>query len=144
MKRLICLLVSVCALSSCVGPARTDAVYGGKAVETAKAVRSAVETARLAASTALRKATGQYLSVVLAESEEEADSTAGAFDSIQPPTDRSEALHEELSALIDDALNVLRDLRIAARRTELAPLRDLARSLGDISEKLRSFVEDRE
>ncbi len=144
MKRLICLLVSVCALSSCVGPARTDAVYEAKAVETAKAVRSAVETARLAASTALHNVTGQYLSVVLAESEEEADATAGAFDSIQPPSDRSEALHENLSALIDDAVDVLRGLRIAVRRTELRSLPEKAEALAAISRALASFVRERE
>ncbi|MFY9586653.1 MAG: hypothetical protein WAT66_04265 [Actinomycetota bacterium] len=144
MRRLVCLLVCAAALSSCVGPARTDAVYEGKAVETAKAVRSAIETARLAASTAPDNATGQYLSVVLADSEEEADASAGAFDSIQPPTDRSETLHDELSAVIEDALTILRELRIAVRGTELGALKRGADRLASIGRALESFVEEHE
>jgi hypothetical protein len=144
MKRLACLLVCALAVPSCVGPARTDRVYEGKAVETAKAVRSAVETARLAASTAPDSATGQYLSIVLAESEEEADAAAGAFDSIQPPSDRSEALHENLIAMIDEALDVLRELRIAIRRTDLAELPRKANELLPIARDLASFVEEHE
>ena len=142
MRRLVCLLL--CAAAACVGPARTDRVYEGKAVDAAKAVRSAVETARLAATTAPKKSTGQYLSIVLRDAEEEADAASVAFDSIQPPSPASEKLHEALSSLIERAVDALRALRIAVRRTELASLRVIARNLGDVTRGLASFVEARE
>jgi hypothetical protein len=142
MKRLICL--ALCVATACVGPARTDRVYEGKAVDTAKAVLSAVETARLAASTAPANATGQYLSVALREAEKEADAASGAFDSIQPPSDRSEKLHDDLAPVFRDAVDGLRGLRIAVRRSQLAVLRDLAARLAGVSKILAAFVEERE
>jgi hypothetical protein len=143
MKRLgFLVLVLVVA---CVGPARTDRVYVGKAVETAKSVRSAIETARLAALGASKgKATVSYLSVVLGEAESEADSASGAFDSIQPPSDRSESLHDSLADLIDKALDGLRAMRVAARRSEPSALPALARDLAPVSKQLESFIEEHE
>jgi hypothetical protein len=143
MKRLSCLIL--CVAAACVGPARTDRVYEGKAVETAKAVRSAVETARLAGAAAGRgKATGQYLSVVLGETEDDAGAAAGAFDSIQPPSQHSAELHDQLSEVIQSAIDRLREMRIAARRTELDLLASIADDLAGMSSELKDFVEAHE
>lgn len=143
MKRLSCLLLVVAV--ACVGPARTDRVYEGKAVETAKAVRSAIETARLAADAAGEgNATVSYLSVVLGEAESDAGSASGAFDSIQPPSDRSEALHETLAGVIGEAIDRLRDMRIVVRRSEPKELPSIARQLTDLSRRLEAFVEEHE
>jgi hypothetical protein len=143
MKRLVCWVVV--ALTACVGPARTDSSYEGKAVETAKTVVSAVETARLAARAAARgQATGQYLSIVLGEAEDEAGAAASAFDSIQPPSKRSENLHGRLSEVVTAAIDVLRELRIAARRSQIAALQPIAEKLAGPAASLHRFVESRE
>lgn len=140
MKRLFCLLL--CLAAACVGPARTDRVYEGKAVETAKAVRSAVETARLVgAAAATGNATGQYASVILGEAEEHADAASGAFDSIQPPSGRSDALHDQLAEIIRSVVDRLREMRIAAGRTQLDRLGTIASDLAGESKELADFVE---
>jgi hypothetical protein len=143
MKRLGC--VALLFAVACVGPARTDPVYEGKAVETAKAVRSAIETARLAAIAARDgKASVPYLSVILGEAEADASSAAGAFDSIQPPSDRAGALHDDLAGVIDEAVKRLRDMRVAARRSEPQALAGIGRELAGLSRRLDAFVEDNE
>jgi hypothetical protein len=143
MRRLCCFALFVAV--ACVGPARTDRVYEGKAVDTAKAVRSAVETARLAGAAAgSGKATGQYASVILGETEADADAASGAFDSIQPPSVRSEALHDRLAEVIRSAIDRLREMRIAARRAQLDRLSTIARELERASKELADFVEAHE
>jgi hypothetical protein len=143
MKRVI--FLALCVAAACVGPARTDRVYEGKAVETAKVVRSAVETARLAGTAAgTGNATGQYLSVILGETEDDAGAASAAFDSIQPPSERADALHDRLSEVIRSALDRLREMRIAARRTELDRVSSIARSLAGVSKNLEEFVEAHE
>ena len=143
MKRLLCSIL--CIAAACVGPARTDRAYEAKAVETAKAVASAVETARLAARAAGEgKATGQYLSVLLGETENEAGAASGAFDSILPPSGQAEALHDRLAELIATVVDVLRDLRIAARRSQIDSLPGIARGLEGPADALHRFVESRE
>ena len=142
---LIVASLGLACLAGCVGPARTDRVYEGKAVETAKAVRSAAESARLAAIAATRgNATGQYSSVVLGDAEDDAGAAVGAFDSIQPPSTVSDALHDRLSPLFTSVTDILRELRIEARRTDLSRLARIAAGLDPIVRKLAAFVEARE
>jgi len=137
--------LALAALAACVGPARTDRVYEGKAVETAKAVRSAAESARLASAAAGRgNATGQYASVVLGDAEDDAGAAVGAFDSIQPPNEAADSLHDRLEPLFTSVTSILRDLRIAARRTDLARLPAIARGLEPVIAKLAAFVDARE
>ena len=133
-----CLLVVI----ACVGPARTFDVYEGKAVATAEAARSAVESARIAATVASRdRATGQFASVALSEAEADASSAQGAFDSIQPPDARADRLRDEPGDIVADALDLLAQLRIAVRRGELTRLTEIARPLDGISRSLDAFIE---
>ena len=144
-RPLLLATVGLVCLGACVGPARSDGVYLGKAVETAKAVRSSAESARLAAIAATRgDATGQYSSVVLGDAEDDAGAAVGAFDSIQPPSGTSDALHDRLSPLFTSVTDILRALRIEARRTDLSRLAGIARGLDPILRKLAAFVEARE
>jgi hypothetical protein len=137
--------MSLCFAVACVGPARTERVFEGKAVETAKAVRSAVETARLAGTAAATgKASGQYASVILGEIETDAGAALGAFDSIQPPSERSDALHDQLAEVIRSAVDRLREMRIAARRSELGRLPSIVEELAGVSKELKDFVEAHE
>jgi hypothetical protein len=128
-------------LVACVGPARAFDVYEAKAVDTAKAVRGAVETARIAARAAGRgKLLSSYLSVILGEAEEHGSGAQAAFSSIQPPDERSDALSRQLGDLVDGAVSLLRDLRIAARRGEFDRLVEIADPLRILSDKLESFI----
>jgi len=137
--------VALVCIAACVGPARTDRVYEGKAVETAKAVQSAAESARLAAAAAGRgNATGQYTSVVVSNADKDAGAAVGAFDSIQPPSRASDALHDRLEPLFTSVTSILRDLRIAARRTELHLMPGIARRLDAVITKLAAFVGEHE
>ena len=123
-----------------MGPARTYTKYEGKAATTAKDMRSAVETARLAARVAARKgAFGPYLSVTIGEAEEDASSIQRTFDSIQPPNGRADELRRELDDLLTEVVSSLSDLRIAARRGELSRLPDVAHPLDEQSQKLDDF-----
>jgi hypothetical protein len=128
-------------LVACVGPARDFATYEGKARESAAAVLSAVQTARVSVVTSTRNgAFAPYTSILLTEAEEDAGSVQETFDSIQPPDARSDALRQELDELFTRAGSTLSGLRIAARRAQLERLPDLARPLAPIARDLEAFV----
>src|SRR2546430_17229987 len=61
-----------------------------------------------------------YLSVTIAEAEQDADSIQGAFDSIQPPDHRSDALRDQLDRLLTQATDTISSMRIAGRRPDPA------------------------
>ena len=125
-----------------VGPARTFDDYRRKAVTTAESALSAVETARLMADTASDgNAFGPYTAAVIDEAESAASAVQGTFDSIQPPDSEADDLRDELDELLSDAVGHLADLRIEARRNELATLADVAAPLADDASALRDFIE---
>jgi hypothetical protein len=123
-----------------VGAARTYGKYQGKAVTSAKSALSSVETVRLAADSA-RKSFGPYTANVVSDQEEEITKVEGTFDSIQPPGDRADELHAELSQLLSTAADHVREVRVAARRGELAMLPEKAAPLQADAANLRTFVE---
>ena len=130
-------------LGACTGPVRSANVYESKAGETAAAVASAVETARLAVDAARDgKAYGRYLTQVLVEAEEDAGSAQGTFDGIQPPDRRADELRDRLDELLTEATGTLAELRIAARRGELAELPELAAPLTKLADQLHAFAEE--
>jgi hypothetical protein len=140
VRRLVVTL-TVGLAAACVGPARDFATYEGKAKNSAEAVLSAVETARLSVRTSSRGgAFAPYVSIILTEAEEDAGSVQATFDSIQPPDAQSDSLQEELDRLFVRAVSSLTDLRVAARRTQLDALPRLARPLDGIAEDLERFV----
>jgi hypothetical protein len=130
-------------LGACTGPVRSVNVYESKAGETAEAVASAVETAGLAVDAAREhKAHGRYLTQVLVEAEEDAGSAQGTFDGIQPPDQRADELRDRLDELLTEATGTLAELRIAARRGELAELPELAAPLTKLADQLHAFAEE--
>lgn len=141
MRRLP-LYVAAVFLAGCVGPARTFDAYEGKAAATADEMRSAVATASLAVRVA-RTGHGfpPYVSVVIADAERDATGVQGAFDSIQPPDHRSDELRSQLDDLLDPAVAAISDLRIAARRGDVASLIQMAASLEKLSDQLDAFAE---
>ncbi len=129
-------------MAACVGPARWPSAYEGKAGATADQMVSAVETGRLASEiAAAKKGLAPYLSVTIADAEQAATSIQGAFDSIQPPDRHSDALRDQLDALLAQAVSGLSDMRIAARRGEFAAVERVGRSLRSVSEKLDGFAQ---
>ena len=119
----LCFVLLSVSVTSCVAPARTFEADEGKAADTADSVLSAVETGRLAATAAGQDdAFAPDLSVVLGDAEGDASSARGIFESIQPPDPRSDELRTQLDRLLDQAVEGLSRLRIAARRGEIAQL----------------------
>ncbi len=126
-----------------VGAARTFGKYQGKAVTTAESALSNVETVRLVAHTASAgNAFGPYTTLVVSDAEESLSGLQGTFDSIQPPDGRADALGKDLDTLLGDALEHVRDVRVAARRGELAQLATIAEPLTDDASKLQAFAEE--
>jgi len=143
MRRSWVALGLVLVVAACTGPVRSANVYESKAGETAEAVASAVETARLAVDAAREgKAHGRYLTQVLVEAEEDAGSAEGVFDGIQPPHRQADELRDRLDELLTEATGTLAELRIAARRGELTELPELAAPLTEVAEGLHAFAEE--
>src|SRR5215217_3354623 len=130
-------------LGACTGPVRSSGVYESKAGQTAATAASAVQTAALAVDAAKGdKAPGRYLTQVLVEAEEDAGSAQGVFDGIQPPDRQADELRDRLDELLTEATGALADLRIAARRGELAELPELAAPLTKVAGQLHAFAEE--
>ena len=139
------LAILLLLLGACTGPVRSADVYESKAGATAEAVASAVETAGLAVDAAREgKAPGRYLTQVLVQAEEDADAARGTFAAIQPPDRQADELRDRLDELLTEATGALADLRIAARRGELAELPELAAPLTEVAEQLHAFAEAHE
>jgi hypothetical protein len=129
--------------TACVAPARSFGAYQGKAQATADDALSAVQTAALAVDAAAHaKATAAYLSVVLVQAEDTASSVQGTFDSVQPPGVRADELRSNLDDILQDALDVLSDLRIAVRRGELEQLSGKSADLMHVATELRKFHDE--
>jgi hypothetical protein len=125
-----------------VGPARTYGKYHGKAVTTAEAALSDVQTSLLVArSAAAGNIIGPYAARVVSDSEDALSGVQGTFDSVQPPDARADELQQRLDALLGDALEHVYDLRVAARRGALNATAQIQHELADDAAKLMSFIE---
>ena len=135
------------ALAGCVphpiGPARTLHTYEGKAVTTAESAVSAIETVRLAATTASKdSAFGPYLSIVVSDAEGTIDGLQGTFGSIQPPGGAADQIFDDLDRILADCADHVRDVRVAVRRGELQSLSHTAKPLADDRKRLDRFLEE--
>lgn len=141
MRALAVLLALLTA--SCVSPSRTDRDYELKAGSSAKAVASSVATALLGVEAARRhRATGPYLSVLIAGAEEDAASVQSQFDSVQPPSSRADAVRARLDEQLSAAVAGLGLLRITVRRGELDQLEAKATPLRAALVSLRAMAEE--
>jgi hypothetical protein len=105
-------------------------VYASKAAATA-------ETAQLAVQEAVDgRLFGRTLAQTLAEAASDAGDAQTTFDAIQPPDGRADVLRDRLDGLLTPAVSALEDLRIAARRGDVAQLPSLAAPLPRLSDKL--------
>jgi hypothetical protein len=127
-------LAVLVAAAGCTGPVRSDGVYASKA---AAAAASAAETAQLAVQEAVDgRLFGRTLAQTLAEAASDAGDAQTTFDAIQPPDGRADVLRDRLDGLLTPAVSALEDLRIAARRGDVAQLPSLAAPLPRLSDKL--------
>ena len=141
MKTVLVLAVLL-STTACVGPSRTDGDFELKAGNTAKAVGSALKTARLAADAAGDgKATANYVSVIFGEAEQDASAAQATFDSYQPPSAAADKLRKDVDATLSDAIDGLTALRITARRGQLDRLPKIARELEPVSTTLEQISE---
>lgn len=141
-RQLIVLLATGLAFGGCVGPSRTDADFRRKTAESAQAMISLVETARLTADLAAEgKAAAPYVSVQLSEAETDAAAVITAYSSVQPPSRSADGLREEALAALDAAHGHLERLRIAAFRDELEKLPRIAEPLAETVDRLNRFEE---
>ena len=135
------LIFSAFTLSACVGPVRSFETFEGKAAGTADTILSSVQTAKLAADlTASGKASGPYVSVVVADAEQGAESARAAFDSIQPPDQTSDELRGRADALFARAISTISMMRIAARREDVATIQRLGRALQQFTAPLERLA----
>jgi hypothetical protein len=138
----IALLVLTYSLTACVGPARTPSDYRLKARHSAQEANSAVATSRMAAQLVRdRAAFAAYVAVVLDSAETDASSVASTFASIQPPDLAADRLRSDLSSVLNDVVDTISGMRIAARRHDWATLLVRSRSLGSLARALQPFEE---
>lgn len=130
----------VLLLPACVAPARDTADYGNKAVDTAEAVLSSVQTGALLVRLAPDQAFPSFISVGLSDAEAGAASARAVFLSMQPPDARSDEVRARLAPLLDRSDDVLSRARIAARRQDLDALRRSAGELSSTAASLDRFI----
>src|SRR3569623_3062930 len=100
------ILVCGAVLTGCAGSSRTDDDYRHKAANTAEAMQGLIGTAQLAVADASRgRVPGPYLSVPLAEADEDASSVADQFDSRQPPAAAADNLRNQLDQLLQQTVS---------------------------------------
>src|SRR5437764_9753402 len=127
---LVCLLM--CA--ACASPAVNDAGYRGKAVHSADEMAGIVASAQYAARLRLDgRVPHTVADTVVSDAEQDAQGVLSAFDSRQPPDDRSDRLRKKADGPLGDAGDELTDLRVAVRREDreqvLAALAALERTV---------------
>jgi hypothetical protein len=132
----------VLGLAGCVGPAPTTGAYAGKAAHTAAEALAQLETARLAVQNAGRMP-ASYLDTVLSDAENAYGSVMTTFDSIQPPDDpAADELRSDLDDLLSDGSDGIAQLRILARRGDVADMRSTAAILGKTADGLDRFNQE--
>jgi hypothetical protein len=128
-------------LPACVAPARSATDYEHKAVDTAEAVLSSVQTGSLVARLGPEQSFTPFVSVALSDIERAVASARAVFLSIQPPDARSDEVRAELSPLLDRSEADVAEARIAARREDFGALMRSADELSSTASSLERFID---
>jgi hypothetical protein len=135
------LLAAWVGLSACVGPTVTAAGYRNKVTDTARTVGAAVASATYAAQLELRgRLAFAVADTVVSGAEEDAGSAQQALDSRQPPNQEAIALGERARPPIQDAVDGLRELRIAVRRDDRAAIQQALAKLAGPARALEALA----
>lgn len=144
-RKLACVLASSAAtalLCGCAGSSRSDDDYRHKAANTAETMQGLIGSVQVAVSAASRnRVPGPYLSVTLAEADDDASSVVDQFDSRQPPSAASDDLRDRLDPLLQRTVSTLDDLRIEVRRGDIEQLASLAKPLTELDKKLQAITD---
>jgi hypothetical protein len=128
-------------LAGCVGPTVTAEGYRNKVRDTARTVAGAVASATYAAELDLGgRLTLAVADTVVSDAEEDAGSAQTALDSRQPPDAQAIALGQRARQPIQDAVDGLRELRIAVRRGDRAAIRKALDELAGPSRELEALA----
>ena len=138
------LAVLVGVMAGCVEhpglPAKTNGAYEQKSKLTADAAGSAVGTVVLVLDAeALDNTTAVYRDETISDAEDDLAATVGSFSSIQPPTDRSAALRDDVMDVLDEATSEVAEVRIALRLGHRRQALDQRQSLERIGSKLEEL-----
>ncbi len=133
-------LLTALLLSACVSPAWDDHDYALKAGKTAESAVSAVRFARSAVAYRDRM-TGPYAEVVLTEAVQDLSSVNDQFGGVQPPSDASDRIRDEVLRLTEKAESEVEDLLIQARRDGVKDPKAAARELDRLASELSDFAE---
>ena len=87
------------------------------------------------------KVPGPYLSVTLAEADDDASDVTDLFDSVQPPSEAADKVRSDLDSVLQDVVTTLDDLRIAVRRGDIGQLAEIAKPLDSLNDKLQPIVD---
>lgn len=137
------IVIALPTSGACVGSARGEADYQKKAVATTEHVRSEVRTVQLAVQAATDDdAFGSFLSRVISQAEDDASSALNGFGSIQPPSEQSDQLRDDVDQVASAAIDLLALARIAARRSDLEALTRLTDQLVQTGDQLEQFGAD--
>jgi hypothetical protein len=135
-------LLALAAATACAGPSRTDDDFRHKAANTAETIQGVIGTAQIAVAAASEnKVPGPYLSVTLAEVDDDAAAVVDTFDSVQPPSKTADKLRSRLDTLLQRTTSILDDLRIAVRRGDIASLPKIAAPLTNLDTKLQPITD---
>ncbi|GIH60284.1 hypothetical protein [Microbispora siamensis] len=133
-------LLTALLLSACVSPAWDDHDYALKAGKTAESAVSALRFARSAVAYRDRM-TGPYAEVVLTEAVQDLSSVNDQFGGVQPPSDASDRIRDEVLRLTEKAESEVEDLLIQARRDGVQDPEAAARELDGLARELSDFAE---
>ncbi|OPG14487.1 hypothetical protein [Microbispora sp. GKU 823] len=133
-------LLTALLLSACVSPAWDDHDYALKAGKTAESAVSALRFARSAVAYRDRM-TGPYAEVVLTEAVQDLSSVNDQFGGVQPPSDASDRIRDEVLRLTEKAESEVEDLLIQARRDGVQDPEEAARELDGLARELSDFAE---
>ncbi|MEU9834762.1 hypothetical protein AB0D67_24795 [Streptosporangium sp. NPDC048047] len=134
-------LAAVLATAGCVSPAWDDHDYALKAAASAETAASGTELVRLAVQRQDELFT-PYLKTVLTESARELGSVNDQFGGVQPPSDASDRVREELMGLTTRAEDEVDALLVQVRRGGVKDPARAAAELRDLAARLRRFGEE--
>ncbi|GLW24424.1 hypothetical protein DI270_024140 [Microbispora triticiradicis] len=133
-------LLTALLLSACVSPAWDDHDYALKAGKTAESAVSAVRFARSVVAHRDRM-TGPYAEVVLTEAVRDLSSVNDQFGGVQPPSDSSDRVRDEVLRLTERAESEVADLLIQWRRDGVKDPEAAVRELDGLASELSDFAE---
>ncbi|KAA9377071.1 hypothetical protein F5972_21815 [Microbispora cellulosiformans] len=133
-------LLTALLLSACVSPAWDDHDYALKAGKTAESAVSAVRFARSVVAYRDRM-TGPYAEVVLTEAVQDLSSVNDQFGGVQPPSDSSDRVRDEVLRLTEEAETEVEDLLIQWRRDGVKDPAAVTRELDRLAGELSDFAE---